>query len=149
MARELREELDHFLAILDSVLANLPPISCSYLVQNPCAIENQLENHSKALSCADRCYSLSALLSKKCNDAETRFRNMATELRKSEIRKNFLETRLEKYQESIYNFDIPPANSLTESVCQLMDQKRKFDNAADSLQCICIANALHRSGADY
>ena len=138
----LRTELQNILVSLDAILSESPEFvspdknissttSCQFL--------------SKALIQSETSCALAQDLRRRCFQEEELSQQLSLRLQKSQLRQRALQEAIRDTEAFLDGFQVPPTNAATETVCQLLAQKRRFDESARLLHCTCIASALCRA----
>ena len=141
----LQGELKNVLALLDSLLATGEDLEGETILS--CENRHEHEYLVDAVVHSEQCCDLANDLRRRCSENEEYSQSISLSFQKSNFRKTNLETQVRIMEEALDGFIVPPANSLTESVCQLLAQQRKFDDSVRLLRCTCIASALHKGHA--
>lgn len=139
--KDLSVQLKLVLADVDRLLAKSSDIDLS-ISENGLVHTGTSDSLANIVSRAEQSCAISAKLRNKCLEVEACSRNRSFELQKTIIRKANLESRLKEVKTAVDGIKVPQSNTLTESVCQMLEQKRKFEESSKILHCICIAGAL-------
>ena len=138
----LKGELEKVLGSLDELLSatslnedkEIRTKKCSKLV-------------SKAMINSENCCLHARNLLHRSIQEETAYQNECTNLLNAIDRKEVLRLRVDELQAQL-NSDPPPPNSTTPALCNLMSQRRKFDDSVRTLTTISIASAVHTARMD-
>jgi hypothetical protein len=144
-----KNECSRLKAELEKVLGSLEDILSAASLNEDMGTNTSNYNKpvSKAVINAENCCMLSRNLLQRSIQEEAACQNESRGLVNARDTKDSLKSRVDELQAQL-DSDTPPPNSITPILCQLLTQKRQFDESVRTLITISIAGAVHNAHAD-